>query len=79
MNLSVIVAMLNEERAIGVTLDAIRAGAPSAEIIVVDGGSTDRSIEIANARGSRTLTAGRGRACQMNAGAAVACGDALVF
>ena len=71
--------MLNEERAIGVTLDAIRAGAPSAEIIVVDGGSTDRSIEIANARGSRTLTAGRGRARQMNAGAAVACGDALVF
>lgn len=79
MSLSVIVPMLNEERAIGTTLDAIRAGAPGAETIVVDGGSTDRSIEIASARGAQTLIAGRGRARQMNAGAAVAHGDALVF
>jgi rSAM/selenodomain-associated transferase 2 len=71
--------MLNEELAIGVTLDAIRAGAPGAETIVVDGGSTDRCIEIASTRGARTLTAGRGRARQMNAGAAAAHGDALVF
>jgi rSAM/selenodomain-associated transferase 2 len=71
--------MLNEELAIGATLDAIRAGAPGAETIVVDGGSTDRSIEIASTRGAQTLTAGRGRARQMNAGAAAAHGDALVF
>src|SRR5216683_7746341 len=51
MRLSVIVPMLNEERVIGTTLDAIRGGAPEAEIIVVDGGSTDRSIEIVRARG----------------------------
>ena len=49
--------MLNEELAIGATLDAIRAGAPGAETIVVDGGSTDRSIEIASTRGAQTLTA----------------------
>jgi rSAM/selenodomain-associated transferase 2 len=79
VNLSVIVPMLDEERAIGPTLDAIRAGAPGAEIIVVDGGSTDRSVEIARARGTQTLTAGRGRARQMNAGAAAAHGDALAF
>jgi rSAM/selenodomain-associated transferase 2 len=71
--------MLNEERAIGTTLDAIRAGAPGAEVIAVDGGSTDRSVEMAAGRGVRTLTAGRGRARQMNAGAAAAHGDALVF
>ena len=71
--------MLNEERAIGATLDAIRAGAPGAEAIVVDGGSTDLSIEIASTRGAQTLTAERGRARQMNAGAAAAHGDALVF
>jgi rSAM/selenodomain-associated transferase 2 len=71
--------MLDEERAIGPTLDAIRAGAPGAEIIVIDGGSTDRSVEIACARGTQTLTAGRGRARQMNAGAAAAHGDALAF
>jgi rSAM/selenodomain-associated transferase 2 len=71
--------MLNEERAIGATLDAIRLGAPRAEIIVADGGSTDRGFEIARMRGARTLTAPRGRARQMNAGAAVAHGDVLAF
>jgi rSAM/selenodomain-associated transferase 2 len=71
--------MLNEERAIGAALDAIRAGAPAAEIIVVDGGSSDRSIEIANTRGAQILTAVRGRARQMNAGAAIAHGNVLVF
>src|SRR6516165_7569700 len=71
--------MLNEELAIGATLDAIRAGAPGAETIVVDGGSIDRSIEIASTRGAQTLTAARGRARQLNAGAAVAHGDALIF
>jgi rSAM/selenodomain-associated transferase 2 len=88
MKLSVIVPMLNEERAIGATLEAIRRGAPAAEIIVVDGGSTDRSIEIAQcqfATGATNLpralviTAQRGRARQMNAGARVAAGEALVF
>ncbi len=43
--LSVIVPMLNEEPAIGATLRALRTGAPDAEIIVVDGGSADRSVE----------------------------------
>jgi rSAM/selenodomain-associated transferase 2 len=71
--------MLNEERAIGATLDAICIGAPGAEVIVVDGGSTDRSIEIAIARVTRILPSGRGRARQMNAGAAAAHGDALAF
>ena len=79
MRLSVIVPMLNEEQAIGATIDALRLGAPAAEIIVVDGGSTDRGIEIASARGAQTLTAGRGRARQMNVGAAAALGDTLVF
>jgi rSAM/selenodomain-associated transferase 2 len=79
VRLSVIVPMLNEERAIGATLAAISIGAPEAEIIVADGGSTDNSIEIARKRCAQILTAARGRAIQMNAGAAAAHGDALVF
>jgi rSAM/selenodomain-associated transferase 2 len=71
--------MLNEERTIGATLDVIRRGAPGAEIIVADGGSDDRSIDIASTRGALTLSAERGRARQMNAGAAAAHGDVLVF
>src|SRR6266852_3906577 len=41
VKLSVIVPMLNEASAIAAALDAIRARAPTAEIIVVDGGSDD--------------------------------------
>jgi rSAM/selenodomain-associated transferase 2 len=81
--LSAIVPMLNEERAIASTLDAIAAGASGAEviveIIVVDGGSSDRSREEARPRCARLLVTRRGLACQMNAAAAAAVGDALVF
>jgi rSAM/selenodomain-associated transferase 2 len=79
LKLAVIVPMLNEASAIAKTLDAIRAGAPDAEIIVVDGGSTDASIELARLRSDVVIAASRGRARQMNSGAARACGDALVF
>jgi rSAM/selenodomain-associated transferase 2 len=74
--------MLNEEGVIAMTLDAIRVGAPAAEIIVVDGGSGDRSVEIARPRCDQLIESARGRARQMNAGAAVvspASSDALAF
>jgi rSAM/selenodomain-associated transferase 2 len=71
--------MLNEERTIARTLDAISAGAPGAEVIVVDGGSSDRSLDQARPRCGLLLSAPRGRARQMNAGAAAARGGALAF
>jgi rSAM/selenodomain-associated transferase 2 len=81
--LSVIVPMLNEVRAIARTLDAIAAGAAGAEVlvevIVVDGGSSDRSREEARPRCASLLVAHRGLARQMNAGAVAARGDALFF
>ncbi len=79
MKLSVIVPMLNEAPSIASTLEAIRIGAPNAEIIVVDGGSTDGSLEAARPRCDVAIDASRGRARQMNTGAALASGDALVF
>ena len=79
MRLSVVIPTLNEEREIGATLDAIRLAAPTAEIIVADGGSVDRTLAVARSRGAHTLTASRGRAFQMNAGAAASEGDALAF
>jgi len=50
-----------------------------AEIIVVDGGSGDGSADLARPRADRVLTAPRGRATQMNTGAAAASGDVLLF
>jgi rSAM/selenodomain-associated transferase 2 len=71
--------MLNEEGAIAATLDAIRTGAPNAEVIVVDGESSDRSVDLARPRCDRLIVGPRGRARQMNAGAALASGDVLAF
>jgi rSAM/selenodomain-associated transferase 2 len=71
--------MLNEQRAIARTLSAIRAGAPGAELIVVDGGSTDASIAAATGLCDRIIAAPRGRARQMNAGAHIAAGERLAF
>jgi rSAM/selenodomain-associated transferase 2 len=71
--------MLNEERVIAATLEALRVGAPSAEIIVVDGGSSDRSVEVARPRCDRLIEGPRGRARQMNEGAIASLGEALAF
>lgn len=77
--LSVIVPMLNEQASIAATLSALRAGAPDAEIIVVDGGSDDGSPSAARALCHTLLEAPRGRANQLNAGAAKSSGEVLAF
>jgi len=77
--LSIIVPMLNEHESIAATLGALRAGAPQAQIIVVDGGSVDGSPGIARDRCDLLLAAPRGRAIQLNAGAVQARGQILAF
>ncbi len=80
MRVAVIIPVLDEEARIGGQLDALAAMGDLHEVVVVDGGSSDRTLEIARARGTaRVLEAERGRARQMNAGAAVATGDVLLF
>ncbi len=62
---ALIIPALNEEAAIGATLDALR-GAPLAQLIVVDNGSTDRTAEVARAHGAQVVAEprrGYGSAC----------------
>jgi len=74
---SVIIPTLNEANCLGEALRLLRHQGPR-EVIVVDGGSTDGTCEIA--RGADQLLWGaRGRAAQMNLGAAHATGDVLLF
>lgn len=77
--LSIIVPTLNEARSIGRTLDAVSGARCVAEVIVVDGGSLDGTVEIARGRGARVIASERGRGAQMHAGASAASGDVLWF
>lgn len=85
--ISVVIPALNEERlihaaiasAFGSEAQARRALSPQVETIVVDGGSSDRTVEIAGSQGAKVVCSPRGRACQMNVGAASASGDYLLF
>jgi len=78
MNISVIVPVLNEEKTIAATLAALAPLQPY-ETIVVDGGSHDRTRGIAAEFGVKIITAPRGRARQMNRGAAEANGEVYLF
>jgi len=78
--LSIIVPALNEAQGIGRTLRALAPlRARGHEVIVADGGSDDGSGELAAPLADRIIAAPRGRARQMNAGAAAATGGALLF
>jgi rSAM/selenodomain-associated transferase 2 len=78
--LSIIVPVLDEAESIGRALKAlVPLRERGAEVIVADGGSGDGTLELARPLADRTIVAPRGRAAQMNAGAAAAHGDVLLF
>lgn len=76
--ISIIIPILNEAKILEKTLSQLQLTQGCYELIIVDGGSTDGSICIAEKYG-KVLTSERGRAKQLNIGAAAATGDILLF
>ena len=76
--ISVIMPVLNEAKILEKTLSQLQPELKSHELIVVDGGSTDTSVGIGKRYG-RVITSERGRAKQLNTGAAAATGEILIF
>ena len=78
--LSVIIPALNESAGIVSQLEALQdLRRQDAEIILVDGGSDDNTLELASPLVDLAMMSQRGRATQMNAGARSSTGDALLF
>ena len=77
--ISIIIPTLEEERWLPPLLDAIRQQRVAHEVIVVDGGSQDRTLEIARDRGVRTLVSRPGRGAAISVGAEASRGEVLFF
>jgi len=77
--ISIIIPTLNEERTISQCLETV-VDIPGIEVIVADGGSTDRTVEIAGQhRDVKVVTSVMGRSIQMNKGAGYVSGEILLF
>ena len=76
--ISIIIPTLNEAACITATLEHVR-NLPNVEVIVADGGSHDQTAELARAAGATVVHSNQGRGKQLNAGAALASGEVLLF
>ena len=76
--ISVIIPILNEAKILDKTLSQLHTELGHHELIIVDGGSSDNSVCIAEKYGA-VIASERGRAKQLNTGAAAATGDILLF
>ena len=80
MRLSIIIPVLNEAAGIEpLLLRLAPLRARGAQLVVVDGGSSDATTALAGPHADQLITAPRGRASPMHAGALAAAGDALLF
>lgn len=79
--ISIIIPTLNEAGSLGNTLQQLSILAPAPwEVLVVDGGSTDETVAIAQKAGAQVISSpGQGRSMQMNQGAVAATGEMLCF
>ncbi len=80
MKLCIVVPVLNEAPSIVPNLQALGPlRQRGARVVVVDGGSHDNTLALARAHADDAIVSARGRAVQMNAGAALGWGEVLLF
>ena len=77
--ISVVIPSRNEAGNVGLAVRSARAAGAGVEVLVVDGGSTDRTRDVAAAAGARVLVSALGRGIQLDRGAREATGAWLVF
>ncbi len=77
--ISYIIPTLNEEGSLADTLKSVQSQSGKKEIIIVDGGSSDNTLNIALEHGCKTIKSPPGRGIQMNRGADQSNGDLLLF
>ena len=79
-SVSVVVPTYNSERVLSECLESLHLqDVPPSEVIVSDGGSTDRTVEIAHQFGATVVEMEANRSAQRNAGAQIASGKYLLF
>jgi rSAM/selenodomain-associated transferase 2 len=78
-SVSFVIPTLNEAAHIEALLARLRVRFAEAELLVVDGGSTDDTAALARHQGARVLSSATGRALQMNMGGEAASGDTVFF
>ncbi len=80
MKISVVIPVLNERESLPATIAGVESADPVHEIIAVDGGSQDGTLEWLWSRQCvRTLSSDRGKGTQLNVGALAATGEVLLF
>jgi rSAM/selenodomain-associated transferase 2 len=76
---AIIIPTMDEEYSLPPLLNALSQQSAAHEVIVVDGGSRDRTVELARSSGVRTLVSRSGRGAGVSIGAEESCGDVLFF
>jgi len=79
LSISIIIPALNEAESLGNNLPRLVSTHRGLDVIVVDGGSIDKTVDTAKSLGAKVLHSAPGKAVQMNAGAKAAQGHILLF